>query len=261
MQLGNYRGAIKTILERNHYFFKKLPKEDSIPKDKYNWEFIKGYKRVYRLKAIKYENGKKIKRKATLLSSYDFVERGGDVDKLDDFILKHGFSKPNDSMYTTLSFMQQVGKFRLTNVFKQAVHTEPAYIEKVLKPYSNNKQYSIDKAPISLFIHSQDSTVKDVVLDFFLRAKQGELITNHDSYSPHGQFAFTFFDVYIEAFKDIMKDEKHLAKFIEAFNMLKENYENQELMKILEQRSPQLEIMDILHIPNEFWINLIWKST
>jgi hypothetical protein len=22
-----------------------------------------------------------------------------------------------------------------------------------------------------------------------------------------------------------------------------------------------LEIMDILHIPNEFWINLIWKST
>ena len=137
-------------------------------------------------------------------------------------------------------------------------HMSEYYVEQWKK---GNYEYSIDKAPISLFIHSQDSTVKDVVQDFFLRAKQGELITNHDSYSPHGQFAFTFFDVYIEAFKDIMKDEKHLVKFIEAFNMLKGNYENQELMKILEQRSPQLEIMDILHIPNEFWINLIWKST
>jgi hypothetical protein len=92
-----------------------------------------------------------------------------------------------------------------------------------------------------------------------MKAKQGELITNHDSYSPHGQFAFTFFDVYIEAFKDIMKDEKHLAKFIKAFTIAGEEINNHFLMKILEQRSPQLEIMDILHIPNEFWVNLIWN--
>ena len=163
--------------------------------------------------------------------------------------------------FDPISFSQKSSEERSFEFFSILLdsiteHMSEYYVEQWKK---GNYEYSIDKAPISLFIHSQDSTVKDVVLDFFMKAKQGELITNHDSYSPHGQFAFTFFDVYIEAFKDIMKDENHLAKFIKAFTIAGEEINNHFLMKILEQRSPQLEIMDILHIPNEFWVNLIWN--
>jgi len=118
----------------------------------------------------------------------------------------------------------------------------------------------MDKAPISLFIHGLDSTIKDKVKEYFLLAEQGEILTNHDSFSPHSQFAFDFLDVYIQTFKDIMVQEDLLKRFAETYNLTSvEIISDSDWIELQKSRASQEEIKKIVDIPNEYWISMIWN--
>jgi hypothetical protein len=230
---------------------------------KYYWYPLPDILRVNRQRVISYNSGKKSKSSATLLAdisykaltfhqvmkdtSFATPENPCNLGWGEKFIDKDTVFEIN-SMYNTIK--------RDEFYFKNYAYIyKTAYLENT--PWKNR---NMDKAPISLFIHGLDSTIKDKVKEYFLLAEQGEILTNHDSFSPHSQFAFDFLDVYIQIFKDFMIQEDLLERFAKAYNITDQQLKMfsgwSELQSI---RASQEEIKKIIDIPNEFWINMIWN--
>ena len=262
--LGTYRSFWDNFL---HPFAQRILTEEEVKQTKkYHWYPLPNTLRVSRQKVISYSGGKKSKSIMYPLSN--LIDDSFVTNKEMHFKLYK--LKQQNKSYTLPWGQTESAKTALT--LKNYLHIiknkggyylkEYAFIYK--KPFLENNpnvyKRNMDKAPISLFIHGLDSTIKDKVKEYFLKAEQGEILTNHDSYAPHSQFAFDFMDIYVQTFKDIMVQEDLLERFAEAYNLtefqLSELGDWIELQKL---RASQEEIKKIIDIPNEFWINMIWN--
>jgi hypothetical protein len=257
--LGLYRTFWDTLLDPT--IQKKYTEEYIKDNEKYYWYPLPDILRVNRQRIISYNNNKKSKSQAILVA--DLPIRYTDRDIYDEKLATP--EKPHDigwgEVFTDRdSFFEVLGMY--WNVTRDEFYAQnyakiqkTAYIEN-----SSWKNRNMDKAPISLFIHGLDSTIKDKVKEYFLLAEQGEILTNHDSFSPHSQFAFDFLDVYIQTFKELMVQEDLLERFAKAYNITDQQLKMfsgwSELQSI---RASQEEIKKIIDIPNEFWINMIWN--
>ena len=262
--LGTYRSFWDNFL---HPFAQRILTEEEVKQTKkYHWYPLPNVLRVSRQKVISYSGGKKSKSIIYPLSN--LIDNPFVTNKEMQFKLFK--LKQQNKSYTLPWGQTELAKTALT--LKNYLHViknkggyylkEYAFIYK--KPFLENNpnvyKRNMDKAPISLFIHGLDSTIKDKVKEYFLKAEQGEILTNHDSYAPHSQFAFDFMDIYVQTFKDIMVQENLHERFAEAYNLTE--FQLSELdnwVELQKLRASQEEIKKIVDIPNEHWLHMIWN--
>jgi len=240
--LGQYRALMDTILTPKKKSASVIGK---LQKNRYVWHVLPDTTHIYRLHSINYEKGKKTKYVKLPINDIEI----GSLDGL-----------PEGDKKAEINFiMQQLrsasNKMAPVMVEKYAFVNKPKYIEDFYDLFKYQ-----DKAPVSLFVHSIDSVFKDKVKAYFLKAEQGDILTNHDSYSPHSQFAFDFMDKYVQTFKEVMSNREGLKNFYEAFSVSNDiNAGSKEYQNILNTRCSEKEFQNIMNIPNEYWINMIWN--
>jgi hypothetical protein len=261
--LGEYRKFWDNML--NPHFQQIHTEKEIKEKKKYYWYPLPNVLRVNRQRIISYSGNKKSKQVTLHLS--ELFQQEEFQDTLDT-IIELQKAEQNGEDYTLpwkekvpahsgLLLRKYVNKIKSQKFYydEYAKIKKTAYIEN----FPNEKRHP-DKSPLSFFIQGLDSTIKDKVKEYFLLAEQGEILTNHDSFSPHSQFAFDFLDVYIQTFKELMVQEDLLERFAKAYNLT-----DQQLKmfpgwsKLQSIRASQEEIKKIIDIPNEYWINMIWN--